>query len=101
MQELTPPFNRQPTPLKARNSRVTSRVPVSLIANHNYPYGRGCGVGCPLGVGVGLGVAVAHGPGTNTPTSSTSVLVRSPKPSSCTRNLTPMVWPTHGVRSTL
>ncbi len=34
MQELTPPFNRQPTSHKARNSRVASRVPASLIANH-------------------------------------------------------------------
>src|SRR5205807_7236504 len=54
------------TPLKARNSRVASRVPDHFYFNSSNPFaygvGRGHGVGRGLGVGVGLiGVAVGVG----------------------------------------
>jgi len=53
-------------PLKARNSRVASRVPASLISNYSsnpYGVGRGCGVGRGLGVALGVAVGVGEGVG--------------------------------------
>ena len=72
--ELAPPFNcTRPLPLKARNSRVASRVPdyfLTLLVFNPFAYGvgRGNGVGRGLGVGggrvaegVGVGVIIGVG----------------------------------------
>src|SRR4029077_7885592 len=76
-------------------------VAVAVGVALGVPVGVAVGVSGAVGVGdpVGVGVCVPHG--TRSCTSSTNIPVRSPNPSSCTRNFIRTVCPARGVVSTI